>query len=133
MVAHYQPHRRGQEAGVEAVTPLFLAVAIIAPGRHFDITVYSERLFDGKKTAYGETYRHWGQGMTCATRDYPYNTILRITWKGRTISARVTDKIHKRYKGKRIDLNGTAWKELSNNMEPGRLTKALVIKESNTE
>lgn len=53
--------------------------------------------------------------MTCATRDYPLGTLLRIKNKanGRFVVVRVTDRIGKRFKGKRVDLTKKVFKKLS--------------------
>lgn len=104
-------------------------VVVISAPRTFDLTTYSQKLFDGKKQAYGETYKHYGKELTCATVDYPKNARLRISWRGKSIVCRVTDKINRRYRGRRIDLNGTAWNALSGGKRPGIMKKALVKRE----
>ena len=52
---------------------------------------------------------------TCATRDYSLGSLLRITNlnSNRQVIVRVTDRINKRFKGKRIDLSKAAFAELS--------------------
>jgi rare lipoprotein A len=54
--------------------------------------------------------------FTCATRDYKLGTILRITnlANGKTIQVMVTDRIAKRFTGKRIDLSKRAFEILTN-------------------
>lgn len=53
--------------------------------------------------------------MTCASRDYPLGAVLRVTNKanGRSVVVTVTDRLNRRFKGKRIDLARKAFEKLS--------------------
>jgi rare lipoprotein A len=63
--------------------------------------------------------------LTCASRDYPLGTILRITNKAnnRFVLVKVTDRIGYRFKNKRIDLSKKAFKMLSS------LRKGIIVVE----
>lgn len=108
----------------------FAAIVFIAvagpkwPAQKFDLTVYSRKLFQGETTFSGERYDH-GK-LSAASHDHPMGSILRITFKGRSLDLRVNDKINRRYKGERIDLSGAAWTRLSKGAKPGVLRGATV-------
>ena len=51
--------------------------------------------------------------LSCATRDYPLHSVLLIT--NLRIQVIVTDKINKRFKGKRLDLSRAAFGALTGN------------------
>jgi len=55
--------------------------------------------------ANGEKFKD--EALTCATRDYPLGTVLcvRDNETGRVVEVKVTDRISKRFQGKRIDLS----------------------------
>ena len=57
--------------------------------------------------------------MTCASRDYPLGTKLRVTNKAtkQSIVVVVTDRISKRFKGIRVDLSRKAFLMLANLQE----------------
>jgi rare lipoprotein A len=63
--------------------------------------------------ANGQKFRN--EGFTCASRDYELKTILKITNldNGKSVSVRVSDKINKRFKGKRIDLSKLAFSRIA--------------------
>ncbi len=62
--------------------------------------------------ANGEKFRD--EELTCATRDFDLGTKLLITASnGKSVIVRVTDRINKRYKGKRIDLSKQAFNLLA--------------------
>jgi rare lipoprotein A len=62
--------------------------------------------------ANGEKFRD--EGFTCASRDFKLGTKLLITaGNGKSVIVRVTDRINKRYKGKRIDLSKSAFNLLA--------------------
>lgn len=53
--------------------------------------------------------------LTAASRDYSLGAILRVTnlQNGKQVTVRVTDRIGKRFKGKRIDLSKLAFSRIS--------------------
>jgi rare lipoprotein A len=53
---------------------------------------------------------------TCASRDYDLGAMLYITNKanGKSVLVEVTDRIAKRFKGKRTDLSKRAFSEIAN-------------------
>ena len=70
------------------------------------------------------------EAFTCASRDYNLGTILRITnlGNGRWVIVEVTDRINKRFKGKRIDLTKVVFSKLDK-LEKGIISvKVEVIK-----
>ena len=61
---------------------------------------------------------------TCASWDYPLGCKVRVTCQetNKQVVVKVTDRTARRFKGKRIDLSKSAFKELSG----GRLDKGLL-------
>ena len=55
------------------------------------------------------------KGLTCATRDFPLGARLKVTNKAnhRVVYVVVTDRINKRFKGKRIDLSMAAFQRIA--------------------
>jgi rare lipoprotein A len=55
-------------------------------------------------------------GLTCASRDWPLGTRVRVTnlKTGKSVDVVVTDRINSRFKGKRIDLSIGAFKRIAN-------------------
>ena len=55
------------------------------------------------------------EGKTCASRDYPLGTKVKVTntQNGRSVFVEVTDRIGKRFKGKRIDLSEGAFAQIA--------------------
>ena len=53
---------------------------------------------------------------TCATRDYELGNYLKITNNetGKSVIVKVTDRISKRFRGKRIDLSKKAFAQIAN-------------------
>lgn len=93
--------------------PLLLLLASTGHARALKASYYSKASLIREGTrkpgepqiqANGEPFNE--NAMTCASRDYPLGSILRITNKanGKTVHAKVTDRIGRRFKGKRIDL-----------------------------
>lgn len=62
-------------------------------------------------TASGEVFKNGA--MTCACRMFPLGSILRISYKGKSIVVRVNDRIGKRFAKTRIDLSIGAFKKLA--------------------
>jgi rare lipoprotein A (peptidoglycan hydrolase) len=64
--------------------------------------------------ANGEYFRD--DNYTCATRDFPLGTNLRVTNRdsGKSVYVKVTDRINKRFAGKRIDLSKRAFSQIAN-------------------
>ena len=55
------------------------------------------------------------QALTCATRDFKLNTLLKVTncKNKKTVLVKVTDRIGRRFKGKRIDLSKRAFAQIA--------------------
>ncbi|MGW1423639.1 septal ring lytic transglycosylase RlpA family protein [Bradyrhizobium manausense] len=64
----------------------------------------------GRYTANGETYD--ADDLTCAHRTYPFDTLVRVTWRGRSIICRVNDRGPAKSTGVDIDLSRRAARDL---------------------
>lgn len=85
---------------------LFLSLSLLAQTNTGIASYYAPGL-DGRKTASGERYKH--DGFTCANKDYPIGTILRVIRAddGRAVEVRVNDcGPHKA--GRIVDVSGAA-------------------------
>lgn len=80
---------------------LALALAWAAPARAETATWYGDE--SGRYTASGEVYD--ASDLTCAHRSYPFDTILRVWWRGRYVICRVNDRGPARSTGADIDLS----------------------------
>lgn len=65
--------------------------------------------FHGRTTANGERYNMYG--MTAAHKTLPFNTRLRVTYKGKTVVVRINDR-GPYIKGRDLDLSYGAAKRL---------------------
>lgn len=65
--------------------------------------------FRGRPTATGEAFDP--DAMTCASRQYPLGTTLRVTHEGRSVTVRVNDRTHPRF-AHRLDLSRGAFSKL---------------------
>jgi hypothetical protein len=92
-------------------TPLATAptAAIYPLETHFLKTSYYHRKFLGRPTANGEKYDP--ESFTCAHRDFPFNTLLKVTYDDKSVVVRVNDRGPFRY-GKSLDLSYAAAREL---------------------
>ncbi|WP_349631390.1 septal ring lytic transglycosylase RlpA family protein [Bradyrhizobium sp. BR 10289] len=93
---------------------LALAFApILAAPAHAEIyqgvaTWYGDE--SGRHTANGETYD--ADDLTCAHRTYPYDTLVRVWWRGRHVICRVNDRGPAKSTGVDIDLSRGAARQL---------------------
>jgi rare lipoprotein A len=84
--------RFGTVTGVRKRTPLQMSNLQVEPtGRELqgEISWYGPGFY-GKKTANGETFT--GNEMTAAHKTLPFGTLVRVTWKGRSIVVRINDR-----------------------------------------
>jgi len=77
----------------------------------YDGSVYSNSLHGSRvATSRGHYDR---KKLSCATGpEFRLGTVLRVSYKGRSVVVVVNDRIGKRFYGKRVDLSGKAFKEL---------------------
>jgi rare lipoprotein A len=90
---------------------LITASAGLFAQTNYGIASYYAPGLDGRKTASGERYKH--DGFTCANKDYPLGTILRVIRvdDGRAVEVRVNDcGPHKA--GRVIDVSGAAAEQI---------------------
>lgn len=86
------------------------------------LSVYSD-YFVGRTMANGKKfYQHL---QTCATNDWPLGTKLRITFKGKAITVTVSDRMHRRFDGRRVDLPRGVWRKLES--KPDGLHRGAVV------
>jgi len=64
--------------------------------------------------ANGEKFKD--EAFTCATRDYPLGIYVKVInlETSKSVIVKVTDRINKRFKGKRIDLSKGAFQQIAN-------------------
>lgn len=122
LIANYHPERQVSEAvlvttlqptkGAPAQTKAEPSVQPPASGASpIVLSVYDSTLFHGKTMANGDSYDHFRN--TAATGDdVPLGTVLLCKWQSREVEVVVTDRINRRFYGKRIDLSGGAMLEL---------------------
>lgn len=82
-----------------------------------DASTYHDK-YVGRRTANGEVYSH--DKATVASNRHPLGTRVEIAYNGRTVEAKVNDRLSKKY-SHRIDLSRSVWNELSDNAHPGIL------------
>lgn len=70
--------------------------------------------------------KEFKDGLTCASRDYELGEMLRVrnNANGKSVNVMVTDRIGKRFKGKRIDLSQYAFSQISN-IEQGIISVSI--------
>jgi rare lipoprotein A len=61
--------------------------------------------FHGRKTASGERFNQWA--MTAAHRTLPFGTLVRVTYKGRSVMVRINDR-GPFIRGRKLDLSKAA-------------------------
>lgn len=90
-----------------ALTAILFSALVLSAQPTSGVASYYAPGFDGKPTSTGEIYRH--DAFTCASRDFPVGTILRVIRAddGRSVDVRVNDcGPHRR--GRIVDLSGAA-------------------------
>ena len=85
-------------------------------------SVYSD-YFVGRTMANGDKFSQ--DKMTAASNDFKLGTKLKLEYKGTVVEVIVTDRMHRRFTGKRIDLSRTAFRKLHN--KPDGLHKGVKI------
>ena len=92
---------------------LFVSVYIVY-GEEIGIASYYTIKSSGTITANGEKYNE--KAMTCASMDYPFNTLLQVTniENYKTIIVRVNDRGGFKKYGRIIDLTPLAFNKLDN-------------------
>lgn len=95
------------------------------------VTTYYGGKFNGRKTASGEVYNR--DGMTCAHKTLPFNTILKVTnpKNGKAVIVRVTDRGPFTY-GRHLDLSYAAAQEIGM-LAAGVITTEVEIYPPDTE
>lgn len=110
--------------------PLLLFLASTSHAKTFQASYYSKASLIKEKTrkpgqaqimANGKPFNE--NNPTCASLDYPLGTILAVKYKNKTIKVRVTDRLNRRFKGRRIDLSKKAFSMLDD------LNKGLIAVE----
>lgn len=99
-------------------TMMILLVAVMNGGRAAaldpirmprELSVYHS-MYDGRMTACGQRYDHWGK-PTAAANDLKCGTRLKVTWGDKSLIVTVNDTgSDPKLGGKRIDLSGYAMK-----------------------
>lgn len=115
-----------QRGLISKLFPIFITTALLWPsighGRPFVASYYSHASLIREGTRKASEPQIMANGkpfnenaMTCASRDYPLGTKLRVTNKAtkQSIVVVVTDRISKRFKGIRVDLSRGAFIKLS--------------------
>lgn len=87
------------------------------------LSVYSN-YYVGRTMSNGKKFRH--ENPTCATNDWPLGTRLFVQVGDRIMTLTVTDRMAKRFSGKRVDLPRVAWDYLSKGKKPGLIHGAKV-------
>jgi rare lipoprotein A len=101
------------------------------PGETMVATYYSKK-FHGRKTASGEPYDH--NGLTCAHKDLPFQTILKVTnpKTGQSVTVRVNDR-GPFTRGRDLDLSYAAAKEIGMLRAGVIPVEVTIIPEESTE
>jgi rare lipoprotein A len=94
---------------------MVLASGVLAPVTR-TASVYSD-YFHGRKMANGRTFSQ--HKVTAASNDWPLGTKVKLTHKTKTLVVTITDRMAKRFTGRRIDLSKSAWNVLTGNAKPG--------------
>ena len=87
---------------------VFLAV-IYADSAYAGKASYYGKQHHGKRTASGERFNM--NAMTCAHRKAPFGTIIRVSYRGRTVACRVNDR-GPFVRGRVLDLSYGAAKQI---------------------
>jgi len=86
------------------------------------ISTYSD-YYIGRKMSNGVSY--YPDKLTVASNDWKLGSRLRITYNGKSVTATVTDRMHRRFSGIRVDASTAVWKALGGG-KPGLLKGAVV-------
>lgn len=103
----------------QALPPLPEKASFVAPAASVEIrtmSVYSDK-YIGKPMKNGEPYDP--KKLTVASNDWPLGTELLLLRHGRSVSVTVTDRMHKRFSGIRIDASKAVWNILTSSAKPG--------------
>lgn len=102
------------------MTTLLLATSIASSWNSSAVTrtmsVYSDSLH-GQTMANGEVYDK--NRLTAASNDYPLNSRVRISYNGKSVDVRITDRMARRFTGRRIDASRALWNRLTGNADSG--------------
>lgn len=80
------------------------------------MSVYSDK-YIGRKMANGKPYDP--SKLTVASNDWPLGTRLLLLRHGRSVKVTVTDRMHRRFSGIRVDASKAVWNILTEGAEPG--------------
>lgn len=104
----------------QALPPLPEKASIAAPSAASveirTMSVYSDK-YIGKPMKNGKPYDP--AKLTVASNDWPIGTELLLLRHGRSASVTVTDRMHKRFSGIRIDASKAVWNILTSSAKPG--------------
>lgn len=91
-------------------TLLLMATQIHAQGATMREASVYHSMYDGRRTACGQVYDHWGKA-TAAANDFKCGTRLKLTYEGKSLIVTVNDTgSDPKLNGRRIDLSGKAMK-----------------------
>ena len=80
------------------------------------MSVYHPK-YIGRKMANGDPYNP--HALTVASNDWKLGTELTIVHAGRSVEVTVTDRMAKRFSGKRVDASQAVWDLLTGSAKPG--------------
>jgi rare lipoprotein A len=114
---------QGNRVGPRLTAIVIIVSALLAmPARAETVTWYGRE--NGTHTASGQRFRP--EGRTCAHRDYPFGTVLRVTWHGRSVDCRVNDFGPAKWTGVDLDLAKGAARQLGM-IDAGRISADIVV------
>jgi rare lipoprotein A len=94
-----------------------LLLSTASPARSETATWYGTE--NGIETASGERFNPEGycadfpqHSCTCAHRDFPFDTVVRVRWHGRSVVCRITDRGPAKWTGADIDLSRSGARHL---------------------
>lgn len=103
----------------QALPALPEKASFVAPSASVEIrtmSVYSDS-YIGKKMANGAPYDP--HDLTVASNDWPLGTELLLVRHGRSVAVTVTDRMHKKFSGIRVDASKAVWNILTSSAKPG--------------
>lgn len=103
------------------MTTLILAASMIASATDSGavtrtMSVYSDSLH-GQTMANGEVYDK--NRLTAASNDFPLNSRVRISYNGKSVVVRITDRMARRFTNRRIDASRALWNRLTDGASSG--------------